>query len=372
MDLIIKTQAGLEKLLLEELKELTNKQGEVLQRAVRLDHATEADIFAINYLSRLATHVLWILKEGTASDESGLYDLTRTVDWHDHMKMDQTFAIYPTISSPRFGHTGFAALKVKDAIADHFRDRFGRRPDVDKEYPDIPINIHIYDDRATLSLNTSGDPLYHRGYKVGKGVATINEVLAYGMIRLSGWEPDQIFFDPMCGTGTLPIEAALWAKNIPSQRFRDGFAFESFYSLDTGGFRKLKRDCARQSRPLETSIFGADSHPEAMRLSKKNAMQAKLGDEIQWKKADFFHTAPPAEQGVLIMNPPYSERMELSDEKAFYMEIGDKLKQDYSGWTAWVLSGNPDAIKRLGLKPSKKMILYNGPLECDFRSYELY
>jgi len=372
MDLIIKTQAGLEELLLQEVKELTNKEGQVLQRAVRLDAATEADVFAINYLSRLATHVLWILKEGTAADEQGLYDLARTVDWHEHMKMDQTFAIYPTISSSRFAHTGFAALKVKDAIADHFRERFGRRPNVDKEFPDIPINIHIYDDRATLSLNTSGDPLYHRGYKMGKGVATINEVLAYGMVRLSGWTPDQVFFDPMCGTGTLPIEAALWAKNIPAQRFREHFAFEAFYSLDTGSFRQLKRERARQSRPMQAAIYGADDHPEAMRLSKKNAMQARLGDEIQWMKSDFFYSDPPAESGVIVMNPPYSERMELADEKAFYMQIGDKLKQDYAGWTAWILSGNEEAIKRLGLKPSKKLTLYNGPLECDFRSYQMY
>jgi putative N6-adenine-specific DNA methylase len=372
MDLIIKTQAGLEELLLEELNELTGKQGEILQRAVRLDEAESGDVFKINYLSRLATHVLWILKEGTASDEQGLYDLSRTVDWHEHMKMDQTFAIYPTISSPRFAHTGFAALKVKDAIADHFRDRFGRRPNVDKEAPDIPINIHIYNERATLSLNTSGDPLYHRGYKIGKGIATLNEVLAYGMIRLSGWTPDEVFYDPMCGTGTLPIEAALWAKNIPAQRFRLSFAFESFYSLDIGGFRTLKRQCARQSRSISHPIIGGDTHPEAMRLSKKNAMQARLGDEIQWIKSDFFDTDPPTDKGVLIMNPPYSERMNLADEKAFYMQIGDKLKQDYSGWTAWVLSGNPDAIKRIGLKPSKKLILYNGPIECDYRSYELY
>ncbi|SRR6056297_131295 len=372
MDLIIKTQAGLEELLLSEIKELTAKQGEAIQRAVRLDNADAEDIFKINYLSRLATHVLWILKEGTAANEQELYDLTRTADWHEHMKVDQTFAIYPTISSGRFAHTGFAALKVKDAIADHFRDRFGRRPSVDKESPDVPINIHIFDDRATLSLNTSGDPLYQRGYKIGKGIATINEVLAYGMIRLSGWTPDQAFFDPMCGTGTLPIEAALWAKNIPAQRFRESFAFESYYSLDIGSFRKLKRECARQSQSVASPIFGADDHPEAMRLSKKNAMRARLGDEIQWLKSDFFHAPPPAEKGVLIMNPPYSERMELADEKAFYMQIGDKLKQDYSGWTAWVLSGNVDAIKRLGLKPSKKLILYNGPIECDFRSYELY
>jgi putative N6-adenine-specific DNA methylase len=372
MDLIIKTQAGLEGLLQEELFTLTEKHGTPLKRAVRLDGANDRDIFAINYLSRLATHVLWILKEGQVRNETELYDLTRTVSWQEHMKVDQTFAIYPTITSPNFKHTGYAALKVKDGIADYFRDQFGRRPNVDKDDPDTPINIHIFDERATLSLNTSGAPLYHRGYKEGKGVATINEVLASGMIQLANWTGETPFYDPMCGTGSLPIEACLLAKNIPSQRFRSEFAFESFYSLDLSAFRELKRNTSRQSQNLSTSIHGSDIHPEAIRLSKVNARGARVTDDIQWRKADFFAMAPPAAEGTLIVNPPYSERMSLEDEEAFYKSIGDKFKQEYTGWSAWVLSGNEEAIKHIGLKPKHKLELFNGPLLCDYRCYELY
>lgn len=371
MKLIVKTLAGLEEVLAEEVKELTGKTAEILNRAVHLE-GDENDIFTINYLSRLATHVLLVLKEGEVYDEDSLYEFAKDFPWEKYMQLDQTFAISPTISSDRFKHTGFASLKVKDAIADRFRDKQGARPDVDKEAPNIPINIHIFRTQATLSLNTSGRALFQRGYKEMKGLATMNEVLASGLIALSGWKGDTPFFDPMCGTGTLPLEAAMKAKNIPAQKFREEFAFEHFYFLNTSTFKMLKRKHSRPKGNQDIDIFAADNHPEAFRLTKNNIYNAKLQSDIHLYKADFFRTEAPTDKGTLIMNPPYDERMELDDAIEFYKSIGDHFKQAYKGWNAWVISGHLEGIKHLGLKPTAKHAVYNGNIECSFRGYEIY
>jgi putative N6-adenine-specific DNA methylase len=315
---------------------------------------------------------LLILKEGSVHDEDQLYAFAKDLPWEKYLQREQTFAISPTISSHNFSHSGFAALRVKDGIADHFRDVYGRRPDVDKDDPDIPVNIHIFRTNATLSLNTSGPPLFQRGYKEMSGKAPMNEVLAAGLIALSGWDGKSTFYDPMCGTGTLALEAAMKAKGIPAQKFRDDFAFENFYFMQLSGFKKLKRETAKSKQTPMPEIFASDQESEAIRLTKKNAFNLKMQTEINIENSDFFKKPAPAPSGTLIMNPPYSERMQLDAAKEFYQRIGDKFKESYQGWKCWVISANLEGIKHLGLKPFQKHTVYNGKLECSFRGYDIY
>lgn len=204
------------------------------------------------------------------------------------------------------------------------------------------------------------------------GQAPINEVLAAGLIGLSGWDGHSTFYDPMCGTGTLALEAAMKSRGVVAQKFREKFAFENFYFMELSGFKKLKREKSRQRSSSSADIFASDIESEALRLTKKNAFQLKLADDIHTKQADFFTSPPPAESGTIIMNPPYSERMQLDAAVEFYQKIGDRFKEAYKGWTAWVISANIDGIKHLGLKTFKKHTVYNGKLECSFRGYEIY
>jgi putative N6-adenine-specific DNA methylase len=372
MQLIIKTLAGLENLLAEEVSFLTGKEVAKLTRAVGLFEAEEEDIFKINYLSRYATHVLLTLKEGEVKNEEELYEFARSVPWTEYMTTQQTFAIYPTILSDRFKHTGFAALKVKDALADQFRDKVGRRPDVDKESPDVSINIHIFRDQASLSLNTSGAALFQRGYKAPGAYAPLSEVLAAGLIGLSGWTSDQVLYDPMCGSGTIPVEAALMGMQIPAQKFRKQFAFEQFTFMNIGPWKRLKRTLRPDKSLHSPNIFASDQDKQALSWTRKNAYQAKVSDMITLSQKNFLESSPPSEKGVIIMNPPYDERLPIEEASTFYKNIGDHLKRNYSGWTAWVLSGHLEAMKNFGLKPSQKHILYNGKIECTYRKYELY
>jgi putative N6-adenine-specific DNA methylase len=372
MQLIIKTLAGLENLLAEEVSFLTGKEVTKLTRAVGLFEAEEEDIFKINYLSRYATHVLLTLKEGDVKNEDELYDFARSVPWTEYMTTQQTFAIYPTILSDRFKHTGFAALKVKDALADHFREKVGRRPNVDKEAPDVSINIHIFRDQASISLNTSGAALFQRGYKAPGAYAPLSEVLAAGLIGLSGWTADQAFYDPMCGSGTIALEAALKGMQVPAQKYRKTFAFEHFTFLNTGPWKRLKRSIRQDKTISPPRIYASDQDKQALSWTRKNAYQAKMDGIIDLQKKDFFQSEAPEESGMIIVNPPYDERLELAEASTFYKNMGDHLKRNYPGWTAWVLSGHIEAMKHFGLKPSQKHTLFNGKIECTYRKYELY
>jgi len=243
---------------------------------------------------------------------------------------------------------------------------------VDPESPDVRINIHLSKNLVTVSLDSSGSSLHKRGYRTETGPAPLNEVLAAGMVLLSGWDRQTDFYDPMCGSGTILIEAAMLAGNIPAGYYRKKYGFENWNNFNSTLWDKIKREAASQSKPFEAQFFGSDISSRAIEHAIQNAKNAGLNETLSLKRRDFFKLVPQSEQGFIISNPPYDERMEEDDIIAFYRSIGDALKNNFNGFTGWLLSGNLDAIKKIGLKSSKRIILYNGPIESRFSKYELY
>ncbi len=261
---------------------------------------------------------------------------------------------------------------MKDAIVDQFRERTGRRPSVELKQPDMRFNLHIFDEDCTLSLDSSGRSLHKRGYRKSKLAAPINEVLAAGMLKLAGWNGDRPLFDPMCGSGTIPIEAAYLACNIPPQWQNLELGFKNWKDFDEDLWKDVLAVAEKNIRDTETPIFAFDMQDDAIRATRQNLWVAKLEDKIQLSQARFEEIEKPSPKGVMVFNPPYGERLSQDDVQAFYGMIGDTMKQKYSGWEAWIISGSFAGMKRIGLRPSKKYTLYNGALECKFQKFEMY
>jgi putative N6-adenine-specific DNA methylase len=368
---IVKTFAGLEPVLAEEIKALGVSEVRLLKRAVAFEGDTRL-LYNANYTLRTALRVLVPIRDFQAYRERDLYEAFRSVDWNEYMAVSDTLAIDAVTQSDVFRHSQYTAQLAKDAIVDQFRDRFNRRPSVNTAAPSLRINLHINGTQCNVSLDSSGDSLHKRGYRRDTVEAPINEVLAAGMLLLSGWKGRSAFVDPMCGSGTIPIEAALFATDTPPQFKREGFGFFKWKNFDEKLWRSVKKEADSRIQIGEYPIMATDKESRARNATSLNAMSAGLEQALRIEKISFEKLTPPASTGVLIANPPYDERMQIEDSELFYKSIGDRLKQQWTGWDAWLISSNRDALKRVGLRTSQKITLFNGALECSFQKFELY
>ena len=372
MNITVKTLFGLEQLLAEELTQLGARNIEVGNRVV-LCEGDQRLLYSINLKSRLALRALVPILSFRAHNETVLYKRIRRHNWTELIDIDQTFAINSAIFSEIYTHSQYISLKVKDAINDQFRDQYdGRRPSIDLKQPDISIDVHCVGKDFTISLDSSGSSLHRRGYRQSKRVAPLNEVLASGMIMASGWNADSPLYDPMCGSGTLLIEAYNIGRNIAPGSSRDRFAFMNWPDYDAELWDELKEQAEKEISNTELHIYGSDIN--GVQINETIELLTELGyqEDIRLKQGNFTQLPAPYEHGTIVTNPPYDERIKSDDIIGLYKSIGDTLKEKYDGWDAWILSGNKAAIKRVGLRTSKKLTLYNRSIECKYHKYEMY
>jgi len=371
-DIVATTLYGLEDLLIQELDALGAQNIQKLNRAVSFT-GNKKVLYRVNLETRTALRILMPIHTFHAKDEDQLYRNVREIDWSEYLGVKRTLAIDSVVNSEKFTHSHYVSLKVKDAIVDQFRDKTGKRPSVDLENPSLRINVHIDDTECSLALDSSGDSLHRRGYRTEKNLAPVNEVLAAGMVQLSGWNKERHFIDPMCGSGTIVIEAAMYAYNFAPGLLRTGFGFQDWDGYDEPLFRQLYSDCwDRVASDYDYQIIGADISGKSIRIAEENAKRAQLEGKIRFENTSLENFTPPDGDGVVVMNPPYGERMKKDDIELFYGMIGDQLKQNFAGYSAWILSANKDAIKRVGLRTSERLTLFNGPLECKFHRFDMY
>jgi putative N6-adenine-specific DNA methylase len=369
--MVAKTFFGFEEILAKELQLLGAQEVEQGIRMVSFK-GDKGFMYKANLSLRTALKILKPVYHFRANSEENLYKGILSMDWSKYMNSNQTFVIDTTVHSDYFKHSQFVSQKSKDAIVDQFRNRFGQRPSVDKDYPDLRINIHIDKDQVSVALDTSGASLHQRGYKTATNIAPINEVLAAGMLLLSGWDGRSDFLDPMCGSGTILAEAAMIACNIPANINRREFAFEKWNDWDNELFDKIVDSLLSKVREFHYTIKGYDKAPSAVLKSKDNIKNANLEEYITVQERNFFDTEKETSGPLHIMfNPPYGERLDIEMER-FYREIGDTLKQNYPGTHAWFITANLEALKFVGLKPSRKIKLFNGSLEARLVKYEMY
>ena len=366
----IKTFFGLEPILAEEIKKLGGKNVEIKNRAVNCE-GDLGFLYKINYSARTALKIIVPLMTFKAWDEDRFYDKLVKFEWDEVMDIDQTFAIDATVYSERFKHSQYMSLKMKDAIVDYFKSKYNTRPDVDPKHPQIKFHLHIDRELVTVSLDSSGDALYKRGYRQDHGHAPINEVLASGMLQLSGWDGKGNFLDPMCGSGTLLIEAAMIAMDLPAQIFRKEFSFQNWKNYDHTLFTEIKEARVNRLKEFTGKIVGYDIDPQMVAASEINIRNAELEDVVEVRQQDFFESTKDMFPLHIVFNPPYDERLEISDTD-FYKNIGDTFKHHYPNTLAWFISADLDALKKVGLRPSRKIKLFNGKLECRFLQYEMY
>ncbi len=371
MEIIVKTLFGLEEILAKELKALGAENIQKLSRAV-LCEGDMALLYRINIESRLALRVLMPIDTFDVQDEQELYRKIKRVNWQRHFTNEVTIAVDGHSSSDLFTHSKYIALKAKDAIVDQFREMTGTRQNVELNQPDIRVNIHIRGNICTVSLDSSGESLHKRGYRTDAVFAPINEVLAAGMISLSEWKCDSDFYDPMCGSGTIAIEAAFYAYGIPPNINRNYFSFKNWKNFDQDLWDMVKTTALEKKRDFKHNIYASDIDYRAIEKTRNNIENAGFTDEIEVQEVDFNELKPHSETGLIMINPPYDERLEIDNVKDFYKWMSDVLKQNFSDHDAWIISSNLDAIKYFGLRPSRKIALFNGPLECKFLKYALY
>ena len=328
-------------------------------------------MYRANFQLHTAIRILKPIAHFKAKSAEDMYDEVKKIDWSKYILDGKTFSVDSVVYSDEFRNSRFVTYKVKDAIVDQFREKTGTRPNISVSNPDIRLNIHIAEDQATLSLDSSGESLHRRGYRQESVEAPLNEVLAAGMILMTGWKGDTDFIDPMCGSGTLPIEAALIARNISPGVFRKEFAFEKWPDFDKDLFDEIYNDDS-QEREFTHHIYGYDIDMKCVNTANLNIRAAGLSKDITIQQADFKNFEKPAEKSLLIMNPPYGERISTPNLMATYKMIGERLKHQFAGNEAWVLSYREECFEQIGLKPSIKIPVYNGSLECEFRKYTIF
>jgi putative N6-adenine-specific DNA methylase len=369
--MIAKTFFGFEEILAKELQQLGAQD---VQQGVRMVSfaGDKGFMYKANLGLRTALKILKPINSFRAYNEQTLYKGIQAIDWSEYLNANQSFVVDVTLHSEQFNHSQFVALKTKDAIVDQFRDRYGKRPDVDKDFPDLRVNLHIFNDQCSVALDSSGNSLNQRGYRTATNIAPINEVLAAGMLLLSGWDGQGDFMDPMCGSGTILAEAAMIACNIPPNLNRKEFAFEKWGDWDNDLFDAVTDSLLKKVREFHYTIKGYDKAPSAVIKAKDNIKNANLDDYVTISQEDFFRTEKETRGPLhMVFNPPYGERLEIDLER-FYREIGDTLKQGYPGTNAWFITANLEALKFVGLRPSRKIKLFNGKLETRFVKYEMY
>jgi putative N6-adenine-specific DNA methylase len=370
MQYVATTLFGLEDILSDELIGFGAEKVIKMNRAVGFS-ASNALMYKINLGSRFSMRILKNIDSFTASDPKQLYNRISDIRWEDYFSIRNSFMINSAVNSRWFTHSHFVSQKVKDAIADRFRKIKGFRPSVNTGNPEIVIHVHISDDRVNVSLDSSGEPLFKRGYRAGQYIAPLNEILAAGMLKMAGWTGKGNLVDPMCGSGTIPIEAAMIAKNIPPGILRDKFSFMYWADYDQKLFDQV-REGLMNPIEFDGTISASDISAEAVSLTKRNLRKALLTDYVRVKKEDIRNSDPPAGGGLVLINPPYGERLKEDELESFYQQIGDTLKRKYDGYTVWILSANAFALKFLGLHPDKKLDMVNGTLKCKFQKFIIY
>lgn len=368
--MVAKTFQGLEDVLRDELISLGAENVEMGCRMVSFEGDLEM-MYKANLCCRTALRILKPIEKFTASNPDELYDIVRDIEWEKYMTPQTTFAIDTTVYSEEFTHSKFATYRVKDGIVDHFRDTAGERPSIRVSGADIMLNVHIQDTRVTISLDSSGEPLSKRGYRAEQTEAPINEVLAAGIIMKTGWRGDCNFVDPMCGSGTFLIEAALIAANINPGIYRTHFAFEKWPDFDADLFERLYNDDSNE-REFAFKIYGGDIDPEAVAIARRNVRSAQVEEMVEITCRPLSEWTENPEAGVMVTNPPYGHRLKPDDVYEFYRGIGNCLKQNFSGWHVWIIGPDDDNIAGIGLKPSVKLPILNGSIECSLREYVLF
>mgnify|MGYP001777849498 FL=1 len=369
-EMIAKTFQGLEEVLASELIAMGADDVQLGRRMVSFRGDKEL-LYRANFGLRTALRILKPIKHFSAVDPDAVYEEVKALPWENYLSPDKTFAVDATVFSEEFRHSKFVAYRVKDAVADYFREKTGKRPGVSVTKPDVQLNIHIAGTDCTLSLDSSGESLHRRGYRQETLEAPLNEVLAAGMILLAGWKGECDLIDPMCGSGTIPIEAALIARNIAPGVFRQSYAFEQWPDFDPDLFERIYNDDS-QERPFEHKIYGYDNSIKANAVAQRNVKAAGVSRDVVLKVQPFQQFEQPQEKSIIITNPPYGERISSSDLLGLYQMIGERLKHAFTGNTAWVLSYRDECFDQIGLKASQRIPLMNGGLECEFRKYEIF
>ena len=370
--MVAKTLFGFEELLANELRNLGAMDIKPGVRSVSFV-GDNGFMYKANMALRTAIRILKPISNFYVTDEDELYKKLHEIEWEQFLDVDSTFAVDAVASSDMFTNTHYLALKAKDAVADYFRDKYDRRPNVDIKHPDLQVNIHIQKNECTVSLDSSGDSLHKRGYRSATNIAPINEVLAAGLVLLSGYNGTQHFIDPMCGSGTILIEAAMIANNIPANINRREFGFEKWKDFDADLFETIRNSLLKKVKESHRTIIGFDKAPSAVIKAKDNIKNAHLEDFIEIKKENFFYTEKTVEgPAIVLFNPPYGERLEI-DVPAFYKQIGDTLKRGYPNTEAWLITSDfEQGLKNVGLRTSRKIKLFNGKLECRLVQYKMY
>ncbi len=376
--MVAKTLFGFEELLAKELRNLGAGNVEEGVRSVSFEGDT-GFMYKANLCLRTAIKIIKPIYSFSVRNENELYRNIYAMDWNEYLTVDTTFSIDTTVNSENFTHSLYVSQKAKDAIVDKFRDTEGKRPNVDVKHPDIRLNIHIQKEHCNISLDSSGRSLHQRGYRSATNIAPINEVLAAGLLLLSGWDGQSDFLDPMCGSGTLLTEAAMIACNIPVNINRKEFAFEKWDDFDETLFEKIVDSSLNKTREFHHKIIGYDKAPSAVRKAIANAENANLSEYITVERKNFFETGKFTENHLhMVFNPPYGERLDRGDldsdfdVEAFYSDIGDTLKQEYPGTDAWFITSNLEALKYVGLRPSRKIKVFNSHLESRLVKYVMY
>jgi len=370
--MVAKTLFGFEELLAKELRNLGAQDVKIGVRNVSFVGDT-GFMYKANLALRTAIKILKPIKTFRVANEEDLYKQVYNMPWDNYLSENGSLAIDATVHSTVFTHSKYIALKTKDAIVDKFRDTKGTRPNVDLRFPDLKINVHIDRHLCTVSLDSSGESLHRRGYKTATNIAPINEVLAAGLVMMSGWDGQSDFMDPMCGSGTILIEAAMIACNIPPNLMRKEFAFERWQDWDVDLFEKIEESLLSKTRDFHHKMVGYDKSPSAVRKAADNVKNANLEDFIKVKHEDFFKTQKAGESPLhMVFNPPYGERLESLNVEEFYGDIGTTLKHGYPGTQAWFITSNLEALKYVGLRPSRKIKVFNAKLEARFVKYEMY
>jgi putative N6-adenine-specific DNA methylase len=369
--MIAKTIFGFEDLLAAELKSLGATDIEKGKRMVSFT-GDLGFMYKVNLASRTAIRIIKPIHEFEAFTEKELYDAIQKTDWSQYMDLKETFAIDTTVTSEYFTHSLYVAQKAKDAIADQFRDKYNERPSVDLKNPDLRINIHINEHQVSVALDSSGESLHKRGYRLATNEAPINEVLAAGLVMLSGWDGTTDFIDPMCGSGTILIEAAMIARNMAPNVNRENFAFKQWRDWDPALFETIRRSLLSKLKEPAKILLGYDIDPEVLEKAKENISRSGMEKYIQVEEGDFFKSRKTSEGPLhLLFNPPYNERIDINTEN-FYTGIGTTLKKNYPGTNAWFITANLDALKFVGLKASRRIEVANGQLEARLVKYEMY
>ncbi len=374
--MVAKTIFGLEEVCANELRKIGAENVETHVRAVSFE-GNIGVMYKANLLLRTALRVLVQFVSFEVEDEHQLYEQVKSIDWEALINKEDTIAIDTVLNTDIFNHSQFISQKTKDAIADRFREKHGVRPSVDLDNPTLRLHLHVSKNKCTIALDSSGDSLHKRGYRDKTNLAPINEVLAAGLVQLSGWNGKSTFLDPMCGSATILIEAAMYAANIPAGYHREHFGFMNWNKMmgfDKELWQTIANSAIEKISSEDIQLFGIEISPHVARKAKENVKRSKTDDMIKIRCADFLASDPPPAKGnpVLLMNPPYGERMNREDIAALYKSVGDTFKHKYKGYDCWLISSNLEAVKHIGLRPTRKITVYNGQLECRFLKFSIY